>query len=87
MPAELLATSYMLLLFYFYLLYQLGTGGCTQKAELIQGIYPHCHTNGSLNTCHTYTAYCSTIVNSAYSYVCIVHALMTCGMKYIYMDQ
>ena len=25
---------------YYYLLYQLGTGGCTQKAQLVQGAYP-----------------------------------------------
>ena len=23
-----------------YLLYQLGTGGCTQKAEPVRGVYP-----------------------------------------------
>ena len=24
----------------YYLLYQLGTGGCTQKAEPVRGVYP-----------------------------------------------
>jgi len=26
--------------YYHYLLYQLGTGGCTQKVESVQGVYP-----------------------------------------------
>ena len=26
--------------FCYYLLYQLGTGGCTQKAEPVRGVYP-----------------------------------------------
>ena len=26
--------------YYYYLLYQLGTGGRTQKAQPIQGVYP-----------------------------------------------
>ena len=26
----------------YYLLYQLGTGGCTQKAEPVRSVYPGC---------------------------------------------
>ena len=39
--------------YYYYLLYQLGTGGCTQKAQPIQVVYPtpiicmHIYTSGN----------------------------------------